>query len=132
VGCPLLHAKDAGFPTGKICRRRGVTTSDLLSRKGGGIPQNSRLSSTPLPTTWVGICPGKLWQESSFDILHHYDELLQNEQSIKELADLLGNMREAEIEIEEEEFEKNHHSPGMGHGMSGVKLKLLAPAQATT
>ncbi|MEO0626049.1 MAG: hypothetical protein AAFY91_03610, partial [Bacteroidota bacterium] len=32
--------------------------------------------------------------------------LLQNEQSVKELADLLGNMREAEIEIEEETFEK--------------------------
>ncbi len=48
----------------------------------------------------------KLWQETSFELLHHYDELLQNEQSIKDLADLLGNMREAEIEIEEEEFER--------------------------
>ena len=48
----------------------------------------------------------KLWQETSFDILHHYNELLENEQSIKELADLLGNMREAEIEIEEETVEK--------------------------
>lgn len=48
----------------------------------------------------------KLWKETSFDILQHYDDLLQNEQSIKELADLLGNMREAEIEIEEEEFER--------------------------
>ena len=47
----------------------------------------------------------KLWQETSFDILHHYNDLLQNEQSLKELADLLGNMREAEIEIEEEAFE---------------------------
>ncbi|MEL6668243.1 MAG: hypothetical protein AAFP08_04700 [Bacteroidota bacterium] len=48
----------------------------------------------------------KLWQETSFDVLYHYDDLLQNEQSVKELADLLGNMREAEIEIEEETFEK--------------------------
>ncbi len=48
----------------------------------------------------------QLWKETSFDILQHYDNLLQNEQSIKELADLLGNMREAEIEIEEEEFER--------------------------
>jgi len=48
----------------------------------------------------------KLWQKTSFDILNQYDDLLQNEQSIQELADLLGSMREAEIEIEEEEFEK--------------------------
>ncbi|MEM9820417.1 MAG: VWA domain-containing protein [Bacteroidota bacterium] len=48
----------------------------------------------------------KLWKETSFELLYHYDDLLKNEQSIKELADLLGNMREAEIEIEEEEFEK--------------------------
>lgn len=48
----------------------------------------------------------KLWEETSFDVLYHYDELLKDEQSIKELADLLGNMREAEIEIEEEEFER--------------------------
>lgn len=47
-----------------------------------------------------------LWQETSFDIIKHYQELLENEQSLKELADLLGKMREAEIEIEEETFEK--------------------------
>ncbi|MEL6123837.1 MAG: VWA domain-containing protein [Bacteroidota bacterium] len=48
----------------------------------------------------------QLWQDTSFDVLYHYAELLQDEKSIKQLADLLGNMREAEIEIEEETFEK--------------------------
>ena len=48
----------------------------------------------------------KLWQETSFDVLNEYDSLLNNENSIKELADLLGTMREAEIEINEETFEK--------------------------
>lgn len=48
----------------------------------------------------------KLWKETSFDLLQQYDDLLKDESSIKELADLLGNMREAEIEIEEEEFER--------------------------
>ena len=47
-----------------------------------------------------------LWQETSFDVVKQYDDLLEDEQSLKELADLLGSMREAEIEIEEEEFEK--------------------------
>ncbi len=46
-----------------------------------------------------------LWQEASFDILNKYAELLQKEDSIRELADMLGRMREAEIEIEEEIYE---------------------------
>lgn len=48
----------------------------------------------------------ELWQDSSFDLIQQYDELLQDEQSIKELADLLGRLREAEIELEEETFER--------------------------
>lgn len=47
-----------------------------------------------------------LWQQTSFDVIQKYDELLKNEKSVQELADLLGRMREAEIEIEEEAFEK--------------------------
>ena len=47
-----------------------------------------------------------LWQETSFDVVKEYDDLLEDEKSLKELADLLGSMREAEIEIEEEAFEK--------------------------
>lgn len=47
-----------------------------------------------------------LWEDTSFDILQQYDDLLRNEDSLQELADLLGRMREAEIEMEEETFEK--------------------------
>lgn len=47
-----------------------------------------------------------LWQEASFDLLNRYHELLQNEKSLQELADLLGSMREAEIEMEEKKLEK--------------------------
>ncbi len=47
-----------------------------------------------------------LWQSTSLDVVQKYDELLKNESSLQELADLLGRMREAEIEIEEESFEK--------------------------
>jgi uncharacterized protein with von Willebrand factor type A (vWA) domain len=45
-----------------------------------------------------------LWQKASFNILQKYSELLQKEESIQELADLLGRMREAETELEEETF----------------------------
>jgi len=47
-----------------------------------------------------------LWKDTSFDILEEYDQLLQNEDAIRELADLLGRMREAEIELEEEIYEE--------------------------
>lgn len=47
-----------------------------------------------------------LWQKTSFDVISQYNDLLQNERSIKELADLLGKMREAEIELQEETFER--------------------------
>ncbi len=47
-----------------------------------------------------------LWQDTSFDILKHYHQLLEDEDSLRELADLLGRMREAEIEIEEETLER--------------------------
>ncbi len=48
----------------------------------------------------------ELWNDTSLDILQRYDDLLQDERSVQELADLLGRMREAEIEIEEETFER--------------------------
>ncbi len=47
-----------------------------------------------------------LWQDTSFDVLEHYADLLAREDELRELADLLGQWREAEIELEEETHEK--------------------------
>lgn len=47
-----------------------------------------------------------LWQDTSFDVLEHYADLLAREDELRELADMLGQWREAEIEIEEETLEK--------------------------
>lgn len=47
-----------------------------------------------------------LWEETSFDVIQEYQQYLSDEQSLQELADLLGRLREAEIELEEEQFEK--------------------------
>lgn len=44
------------------------------------------------------------WSHTTFDVLKHYNTLLKNESGIKELADLLGRMRQSEVELEEEEF----------------------------
>jgi uncharacterized protein with von Willebrand factor type A (vWA) domain len=46
-----------------------------------------------------------MWEESDFDLLERYDELLQNEKSVRELTDLLGRLREAQIITEEEIYE---------------------------
>ncbi len=45
-----------------------------------------------------------LWQEASFNILQKYAEILQREEAIQQLADLLGRLREAETELEEETY----------------------------
>lgn len=45
-----------------------------------------------------------LWKDKGFNVLEHYQKLLANEKAIQELADLLGRMREAQTEVEEEIF----------------------------
>lgn len=47
-----------------------------------------------------------LWQRANFDILKHYAELLKHDNALKELAEMLGKMRQAEKEYEEELFSK--------------------------
>jgi uncharacterized protein with von Willebrand factor type A (vWA) domain len=44
------------------------------------------------------------WQHVNFDILKRYAEFLQNDNSLKELAEMLGKMRQAEKKFEEELF----------------------------
>jgi uncharacterized protein with von Willebrand factor type A (vWA) domain len=44
------------------------------------------------------------WQRVNLDILRRYAELLQRDKSLKELAEMLGKMRQAEKEYEEEIF----------------------------
>ncbi len=48
-----------------------------------------------------------LWQDTGFDVLNQYAELLQKEESIRDLADQLGRLREAQTEIEEEFYEES-------------------------
>ncbi len=42
------------------------------------------------------------WQRANFDILKKYTDFSQKDKSLKELAEMLGKMREAEKEFEEE------------------------------
>ena len=67
-----------------------------------------------------------LWQDTSFDVLEHYADLLAREDELRELADMLGQWREAEIELEEETLEKTIvrqrwvRDPQMRSEISGV------------
>ncbi len=44
------------------------------------------------------------WQKANLDILKRYAELLKKDKSLKDLAEMLGKMRQAENEFEEEIF----------------------------
>jgi uncharacterized protein with von Willebrand factor type A (vWA) domain len=51
------------------------------------------------------------WQNGNLDILKRYAELLQKDKSLKELAEMLGKMRQAEKEFEEELFANIQFKP---------------------
>ena len=60
----------------------------------------------------------ELWEETDFDIIHQYDELLQDEQSLRELADLLIACARRRSRSKRKSSKK-HHPPGVEGGRSG-------------
>ncbi|HAA57674.1 MAG TPA: hypothetical protein DCE42_23100 [Myxococcales bacterium] len=83
---------------------------DFQSELEGRIDEHQELTSLLGPfAEYIGRSwdmSRKLWERTSFNVLEKYKELLKDEDSVRILADLLGQMREAEIELEEESFEK--------------------------
>jgi len=100
----LLHAQILEYQLRKLEEEQEAFT-ELVNKK---VEEYQKLQQLVTPfSDYLGWDMSReLWEETSFDLLQQYDELLADEASIKELADLLGQMREAEIEIEEEEYEK--------------------------
>lgn len=47
-----------------------------------------------------------LWEDSTLDLVERYDKLLEDEEELNRLAELLGRLRKAEIETQEESYEK--------------------------
>lgn len=102
----LLSAKLLEFQLGKL-EDEAEDFRDLLDKKAEEYRKLYQLIS-PF-SEYVGKywdMSRELWQDTSFSVLEKYDDLLQKEDNIKELADLLGQMREAEIITEEEEYER--------------------------
>lgn len=99
-----LHAKILAFQLRQLEEER-ETFIELMEAK---VTEYKKLTQLLNPfTDYLGWDLSRsLWQKASFDLLNKYHELLADEQSLQELADLLGSMREAEIEIEERRLEK--------------------------
>ncbi len=99
----LLYAKIIQYELSKF-QEEETQFIDLMTQK---VEEYKKIQEYVDPfTNYLGWdISRQLWQKTSFDLLNKYDELLQDEQSIKELANMLGSMREAEIELEQEEFE---------------------------
>lgn len=51
------------------------------------------------------------WQRANFDILKRYADFLKKDKSLKDLAEMLGKMRQAEKEFEEEIFSNTAIKP---------------------
>ena len=100
----LLQGKILIYQLKKL-QEEGAQFTELIEAK---VNEYKQLLSMVEPfTDYLGWdLSRELWQDTSFDILKKYNEFLKEESSIQELADILGNMRAAEIEIEEETFEK--------------------------
>ncbi|TXB61891.1 VWA domain-containing protein [Phaeodactylibacter luteus] len=99
-----LHAKILEFQLSKLDEEQEAFTA-LVEKK---VEEYEKLHELVAPfSDYLGWDMSRdLWEETSFDVLEHYNDLLEDEASLKQLADLLGSMREAEIEIEEETFER--------------------------
>lgn len=100
----LLYAKILDFQLNKLAEEEEAFV-DFVSKK---VEEYQRLEELIQPfSDYLGWDLSRdLWEETSFDILNEYNDILEQEHSVRELADLLGRLREAEIEIEEERFER--------------------------
>ena len=100
----LLQAKILAFQLQQFSEAKEQYV-DLLTQK---VEEYRSLKSIINPfSDYLGWDMSRdLWQSTSFDAMKAYDDLLKDEDSLRRLADLLGQLREAEIEIEEETFEK--------------------------
>lgn len=100
----LLQAKILAYQLTKFEEEQAQYT-DLLQAKVTGYRKMEELFK-PV-TQYLGWDMSReIWNESSFNVLDHYEELLQDEASVRELVDMLGEMAEAEILMEEETYEK--------------------------
>ncbi len=102
----LLQAKILDFQLNQLQSEK-ENYRDTLHEK---VQEFERLSNVIQPfASYAGRywdMSRELWDQTSFDLLEEYNELLKDEASVKKLADILGKMRQAEIETDEETYDR--------------------------
>ena len=102
----LLHAKILAHQL----RHLGERADDFRELVGAKVAEYQRLVRivSPFSEHLAGYwdMSRSLWRDTNFDVLEHYADLLAREDELRELADLLGQWREAELEVEEETLER--------------------------
>lgn len=108
----LYHRKNEKFELDIIDQERKIFLEDIYFK----ISQLKEIQKFIAPFSRV---LGRLWdmsmgnwQKVSFDLLRCYAGLAEKDQSIRELAEMLGRMRLAEKEFEEELFKSLVLKPG--------------------
>jgi len=100
----VLFAKQTDWELSIIDKWRKKFTEELYKR----IEELKKLQQLLEPFTkelgrLFDMSKGK-WQRANFDILKRYAEFLKQDKALQELADMLGRLRQAEKELEEELF----------------------------
>ena len=102
----LLTAKVLRYELEKIDKEREQFCELLYAKVEEFLKLISIVTPVALETGRFWDMSRGLWKNTSFDILDTYSQLLANEKSVRELVDMLGKMREAEIETEDEIFQE--------------------------
>lgn len=100
----LLYSKQTQWELGIIDNWRKKIAEELYKR----IEELKKLQELLEPFTnelgrLFDMSKGN-WQKSNFDILKRYAEFLKQDKALQQLAEMLGEMRQAEKEFEEELF----------------------------
>lgn len=100
----LLYSKQTQWELGIIDNWRKKIAEELYNR----IEELKKLQELLEPFTnelgrLFDMSKGN-WQKSNFDILKRYAEFLKQDKALQQLAEMLGKMRQAEREFEEELF----------------------------
>jgi uncharacterized protein with von Willebrand factor type A (vWA) domain len=107
----LLYAKQINWELNIIDKWRKKIAEELYKR----IEELKKLQELLEPLTnklgrLFDMSKGN-WQRANFDILKRYSEFLKKDKALQQLAEMLGKMRQAEKEFEEELFSNTSIKP---------------------
>ena len=120
------------------------SAADFRTRLRDRLDQHQRLRELLAPfSEYIGRSwdlSRELWEEADLDLLAEYQRLLEDERGVRELAELLGRLREATLDTEDEELSRTivrvrwERDPTARAEIVGVHesgdLELILPSEA--